>query len=563
MQFRCWFVGGSLGCLGVLPSVRPSYTGSFGLRELLRALSGVFSGLLGLLRLLGVPRLSLLVLASGGRVVVSPGSSGSCLDFHHRFCMSWHGVFSLVSFPLPSVIPFTPCGLFLRLEVSPYGVGYCSFLLLHSCCMGSVSSFFPGFSRSFCVSLRSSLGQSSFTTSSFPLGSPPWLLVRHSIVLSALSVSPASLSIGWSLLGLLGACFLSVSCLLGSRAVFFPSLGGLCSWLTFPFHSCSLGSMVPLPLFIGWFSFSSPRSNLWFPPRRSPPFGPSQFPWVLTVLFQCVCPLHAWGRLCVGPLLLLSFSSSCLGPLFRWVFYAWVPCSSSSVVLLSGLRSWCLIFLWSSLAGVALVRLFYSLLGLRFLPPVPHGCCFPWLAVAYLLAVLAFPAFLAICLSLASVSFDLVVYSGASLLCLCPCPCLWVPSVRPPRSLLLVLLRLQPCVVLVHLRNSVESQFLRDGVLPLGRVLSYGCFLALVDLGRSSYSRSGRGFSSSSPSAHGWAVFPQLRFAPLRFLSSSLFLGLSAFPYGLTFFLGILCCQLSPLRVVRTIFSSFCAFIFP
>ena len=34
-----------------------------------------------------------------------------------------------------------------------------------------------------------------------------------------------------------------------------------------------------------------------------------------------------------------------------------------------------------------------------------------------------------------------------------------------------------PCVVLVHfLRNSVESQFLHDGVLPLGRVISYGIF---------------------------------------------------------------------------------------
>ena len=35
-----------------------------------------------------------------------------------------------------------------------------------------------------------------------------------------------------------------------------------------------------------------------------------------------------------------------------------------------------------------------------------------------------------------------------------------------------------PSVVLVHLlRNSVESQFLRDGVLPLSRVISYDFFV--------------------------------------------------------------------------------------
>ena len=47
---------------------------------------------------------------------------------------------------------------------------------------------------------------------------------------------------------------------------------------------------------------------------------------------------------------------------------------------------------------------------------------------------------------------------------------------RPSRSLFLALLGIQPCVVLLHLlRDSVESQFLRDGVLPLGRVFSVGC----------------------------------------------------------------------------------------
>ena len=49
--------------------------------------------------------------------------------------------------------------------------------------------------------------------------------------------------------------------------------------------------------------------------------------------------------------------------------------------------------------------------------------------------------------------------------------------------------------------------------------------------------------------AFGVAVFPQLRFAPLGFLTFSLFMGLSSFPYGLTFFPLVLCCHLSPFRV--------------
>ena len=52
------------------------------------------------------------------------------------------------------------------------------------------------------------------------------------------------------------------------------------------------------------------------------------------------------------------------------------------------------------------------------------------------------------------------------------------PSVRPPHAPLLGLYRICPCVFLVPLlRNSVESQFLRDGVLPMGRVSSVGGFV--------------------------------------------------------------------------------------
>ena len=79
--------------------------------------------------------------------------------------------------------------------------------------------------------------------------------------------------------------------------------------------------------------------------------------------------------------------------------------------------------------------------------------------------------------SLASVSLALFFCSSTSHLPSYPSLLsLWVTDVLPPWSLLLVLLMLWPCVVLVHLlRNSVESQFLRDGVIPLGRVISYGC----------------------------------------------------------------------------------------
>ena len=52
------------------------------------------------------------------------------------------------------------------------------------------------------------------------------------------------------------------------------------------------------------------------------------------------------------------------------------------------------------------------------------------------------------------------------------------PSVRPPLAALLGLTRLCPCVLLFPLLcDSVESQFLRDGVLPTGRVSAVGTFV--------------------------------------------------------------------------------------
>ena len=104
----------------------------------------------------------------------------------------------------------------------------------------------------------------------------------------------------------------------------------------------------------------------------------------------------------------------------------------------------------------------------------------------------------------------------------------WVSRILPPWPLL-VLLRLWPWVILVHLiHNSVASQFLRDGVLPLGRVISCGAFLGFfwsspfLFLGRSSAPGSDRWFSFSSLYAFGVAVCPQLRFASLGFITFSL-----------------------------------------
>ena len=109
-----------------------------------------------------------------------------------------------------------------------------------------------------------------------------------------------------------------------------------------------------------------------------------------------------------------------------------------------------------------------SLLGLRFLPAMPPSCSSRWLS--------CLPAFLSLGSRLLPPLSLLRLFplTGSS------------PLVLRAFSCLVVFLSLfllghfmfssvyWPSVVLVHLlRNSVESQFLRDGVLPLGRVISY------------------------------------------------------------------------------------------
>ena len=206
-----------------------------------------------------------------------------------------------------------------------------------------------------------------------------------------------------------------MSCLLDSRAVFFPSLGRLCSRLAFPVLSF-FGAHSSSPSFrrLSFPSFLT-RSNLRFPPRRGPPFGPSQFPLgSRRSLFQFVGPSHPCGRLCVvsfcfspSPRPVLVLSSGWSSPLrFRATPLPWFACLDLGLgdfFSFCGLR-------WR---GVNIVLL----LLLSFWPPLPYTgasrVLFSMFSFASLLVVLAFPAFLDTCLSLASVSFALVFFSGA------------------------------------------------------------------------------------------------------------------------------------------------------
>ena len=194
-----WFVVGSFGCLGVLPSLQSSSTGSFVLRDRLPdpvCLSRILSGFCVLLGLL--PPLAF-------------SHSGSSCSTIGWACCGFSCLFRLLSPNPPSlacpgcVLSLMPFHLPWLLRSSGWSVpsfeGILSLwrrfsLLLASplLCLGSLSGFFPRFSQSVDVSLRSSLGQSySFPASSFPWGySHLPLLALCSIILFALLVSPAS-----------------------------------------------------------------------------------------------------------------------------------------------------------------------------------------------------------------------------------------------------------------------------------------------------------------------------------------------------------------------------------
>ena len=209
------------------------------------------------------------------------------------------------------------------------------------------------------------------------------------------------------------------------------------------------------------------------------------------------------------------------------------------MVLWSGFGSRCLlVLLWSFWRGCRISPSSSALLGLRFLPPVPHWCCLSigGCCLPSCLSLRSLPSWASV--SLASISFGLVLYSGALLLPSCPSPCLFgfLECVLLGRYFLSSF-GLGLVFVIVHLLcNSVESQFLRDGVLPLGRVHSIGCclyvcFLSWLSLSPCPWSSSGSGrWFSSSSYALGWVVFPLSLVRSFGFLSLSLFMGLSRLP---------------------------------
>ena len=165
--------------------------------------------------------------------------------------------------------------------------------------------------------------------------------------------------------------------------------------------------------------------------------------------------------LCIGLLLLLFCCSSCwsffrVGLLFfdhvlvifrGWlVWYSLSVASFLSVVFFTGCR-------------IRILLLFLASAYFQLcLPSVPLLCslCLPaFLSLGYLLPSTS--------VSLATVPFDWFVSNGTSRF-----SCLGFLSVFL-RGRFIVSSVYWPSVVLVHLlRNSVESQFLRDGVLTLG-----------------------------------------------------------------------------------------------
>ena len=188
--------------------------------------------------------------------------------------------------------------------------------------------------------------------------------------------------------------------------------------------ACPLISLVPMVSSTSFCRLGFPslltRSNLRFPQRRGPPFGPSQFPLGSLHSVLVLWSFTSCGRLCVGLLLLLSFSSSCLSPLF------WGGVSSFLVSMPLLFRG-SLVSVWVSVpsclsvvftVGVSLLCFFFCSI-LSFLTLVPLGCCSPWLTLpTFLLSLRSLPSW-------TSVSFALVVFSGASLLIVSLTVSLW------------------------------------------------------------------------------------------------------------------------------------------
>ena len=216
------------------------------------------------------------------------------------------------------------------------------------------------------------------------------------------------------------------------------------------------------------------RSHLRFTPRRSPPFGPSQFLFGLFALFLVRLSSHTYRPLYVCILLLLFRS-----------FYSLRSLIDTSHRL-GGFPSILRLVVSLLLAfAVHTVSLFAtSLAGLPFVPSCSLFCfsSFLWFLMGLLSFWWTFSSFL-LGHGLAFMG-NFSTYRVHSLsLWLFPVRFLRLlgfPSVHPPHAPLLGLSRICHCVLLFPLlRDSVESQFLRDGVLPTGRVSSVGGFVLL------------------------------------------------------------------------------------
>ena len=253
----------------------------------------------------------------------------------------------------------------------------------------------------------------------------------------------------------------------------FPTLHFFLAFLWLVFCEVSASSL-PVLLVLGFSCWSLgallPRSNLRFPPQQGPPFRPRQLPYGFSELLLLPCHAHAflvplrWSLSASLLLFLLSCSSSCGS------FLLGGPSSSSSVGGF-GLGTF-FILLWFSLGLFSLVCL---LLSSRFpLPSSGSSLVLFWSPSLPLFSFLFLPW--------------LVSFSRRLSSLVCPCVLMSPPRWFLSRHLgfLFFLASFSVCFlpslgfVLVLfffnlLRDSVESQFLRDGVLPLGRVFSVGC----------------------------------------------------------------------------------------
>ena len=238
-----------------------------------------------------------------------------------------------------------------------------------------------------------------------------------------------------------------------------------CPW--FPFLSLPSCSSLPFRSVGALLT----RSHLRFTPRRGLPLGRvssslaslhSSFARLHTPIDLSLC-LHPPASL---PLLLQSVVPYCYFLSSRGLSFLPPACCRSP----SCIRCpYCFTICYFP-RGASLHSLLLSFL-LRLLPAVPHGSSF-LLVDLLLLPPRSWAGFHREFLTYWVPSLTLWLFP-VRFLCL-----LGFPSVRPSHGPLLGLARLCPCVLLFPLLcDSVESQFLCDGVLPTGRVSAVGGFV--------------------------------------------------------------------------------------